>query len=83
MNDNSVTYLVKIWLDMMRPITHHLVDENSEQWSPSLGYCDTIRNIEKAIKEKLEISIVEVIVILLNKKKIQDLKERNLLKKKF
>ena len=74
MNDNSVTYLVKIWLDMMRPITHHLVDENSEQWSPSLGYCDTIRNIEKAIKEKLEI---------LNKKKIQDLKERNLLKKKF
>ena len=81
MNNMSVMDLTKIWLDMMRPITQHVVDENSEQWHPTLSYCNIITNIEEAIREKLEINIIEVIVMLLTKKKMKDLKERKLFRK--
>ena len=81
MNDNSVPDLTKIWLDMMRPITQHIVDENSKQWHPSLSYCKTITNIEEAIREKLEMNIMDVVFMLKTKKKMKDLKEKKLFEK--
>ena len=81
MNKESVTDLVKIWIDMMRPITRHLIDENREQWPPTLSYHKSIENIENAIAEKLQITVAEVKVIFIFKKKTKDLKERKLFKK--
>ena len=45
----DVSNLIKIWIDMMRPVTQHLIDENSEQWAPTLSYYKIIENIEKDI----------------------------------
>ena len=81
MNNESVTDLVKIWIDMMRPITQYLIDETSEQWPPTLSYHKSIENIENAIAEKLQITVVEVKVMLIFIKKTKDLKERKLFKK--
>ena len=81
MNNESVTDLVKIWIDMMRPITQHLIDENSKQWPPTLSYHKSIENIENAIAEKLQITVAECKVMLIFKKKTKDLKERKLFKK--
>ena len=66
---------------MMRPITQHLIDENSKQWPPTLSFHKSIENIENAIAEKLQITVAEVKVMLIFKKKTKDLKERKLFKK--
>ena len=80
MNNESVMDLFNIWIDMMRPITQHLIDENSEQWTATFSFCKSIENIEKAIAEKLQITAEEVKVMLMFKKKRKDLKERQQLK---
>ena len=81
MNNSSVTDLSKIWLDMMRLITQHINDENCDQWHPTLSYSKIISDIEKTNSEKVQINIIEVIIMLFNKKKIKDLKERKLFRK--
>ena len=73
MNNESVTDLIKNWIDMMRPITQHLVDENSERWNPSIPYYNVVESIEYAIAEKLKITAAEVKVMLLIKKKMEEL----------
>ena len=80
MNNASVTDLIKNWINMMCPITHHLVDENSERWHPSIPYYNVIESIEYAIAEKLKITAAEAKIMLLVKKKMEDLKERKVLK---
>ena len=81
MNNESVADLIKNWIDTMRPITQHLVDENSERWTPSIPYYNVVESIKYAIAEKLKITAAEVKVMLLIKKKMEDLKERKVLKK--
>ena len=81
MNNESVADLIKNWTDTMPPITQHLVDENSERWTPSIPYYNVVESIEYAIAEKLKITAAEVKVMLLIKKKMEDLKERKVLKK--
>ena len=71
MNNSSVIDLINIWLNMMRSITQHIIDENCDQWHPTLSYCKIISDIEKAIAEKLQINVTEVIIMLFNKKKIK------------
>ena len=66
---------------MMRSITQHINDESCDQWHPTLSYCKIITDIEKTISEKVQINIIEVIIMLFNKKKIKDLKERKLFRK--
>ena len=65
----SVTDLVKMWIDMMRAITQHLIDENCTQWRTSLTYNKSIENIENAIAGKLKITVLEAKVMLNYKKK--------------
>ena len=60
----SVTDLVKMWIDMMRANTQHMIDENCTQWRTSVGYNKAIENLETAIANKLEITVLEVNVML-------------------
>ena len=76
----SVTDLVKMWIDMMRANTQHMIDENCAQWHTSLGYNKSIENLENAIANKLEITVLEVKVMLNYKKKTKDIKEKRLFK---
>ena len=77
-SSQDVVNLVKIWLDMMRPVSHHLLHERCEQFAPSLNYYKIIENIEKDIAEKMQISIPEVRIMLCCKKKMKDLEEKKL-----
>ena len=78
----SVTNLVKMWINMMRAITQHLIDENCTQWCTSLTYNKSIENIENAIADKLKITVIEAKVMLNYKRKTQDAKEKKLFKPK-
>ena len=78
----SVTDLVKMWIDMMRANTQHMIDENCTQCHTSLAYNKSIENLENAIANKLEITVLEVKVILNCKKKTKDVKERKLFRTK-
>ena len=82
MDRNSVSELIKIWLDMMRPVTQHLVDESCVCWHPTLVYYNSIAKIEFIISQKLEISAPEAKIMLLNKKKMKDSKEEETIKKR-
>ena len=74
----SVTDLVKMWIDMMRANTQHMIDENCAQWHTSMGYNKSIENLENAIAVKLDITVLEVKIMLNYKKKTQDAKEKRL-----
>ena len=74
--NTSVTNLTKIWIDMMRPHTQHIIDDQCKEWHPSLVYNKSIDNIEAAISEKLEINLVETKVMLNYKKRTDDAKEK-------
>ena len=76
----SVTDLVKMWIDMMRANTQHMIDENCAQWHTSVGYNKCIENLENTIASKLDISVLEVKVMLNYKKKTKDIKEKKLFK---
>ena len=78
----SVTDLVKMWIDMMRANTQHMIDENCAQWHTSLAYNKSIENLENAIANKLEITVLEVKVMLNYKKKTKDMKEKKLFRTK-
>ena len=78
----SVANLIKMWLDMMRPHTQHINDDNCKQWHPSATYNQCIDNIESHIAQKLEISLIEAKVLLNYKKRINDAKEKRYFKKK-
>ena len=78
----SVTDLVKMWIDMMRANMQHMIDENCAQWHTSLAYNNSIENLENAIANKLEITVLEVKVMLNYKKKTKDVKEKRLFKRK-
>ena len=75
----SVSDLMKVWLDMMHANTQHTID-NSIKWSSSLGYNKSIENVELAICEKLQITLLESKIMLNSKKKVVDDKERKLFK---
>ena len=70
------TNLVKMWIDMMCANTQHMIDENCGQWHTSLAYNKSIENLENAIANKLEITVLEVKVMLNYKKKMKDVKEK-------
>ena len=72
----SVTNLTKIWIDMMRPHTQHIIDDQCKEWRPSLTFNKTIDSIEAAIAEKLDINLVETKVMLNYKKRTVDAKEK-------
>ena len=74
----SVTDLVKMWIDMMRANTQHMIDENCAQWHTSIAYNKSIENLENTIAKKLEITVLEVKVMLNYKKKTKDVKEKKL-----
>ena len=64
----------------MRPNTQHISDNNSTKWYSSLGYNKCIENVENVISKKLEITLLEVKIMLNSKKKITDLTEAKLFK---
>ena len=72
----SVTNLTKIWIDMMRPHTQHIIDDQCKEWRPSITFNKAIDNIEEAIAEKLNINLVETKVMLNYKKRTKDAKEK-------
>ena len=78
----SVTDLVKMWIDMMRANTQHMIDENCAQWHTSLAYNKSIENLENAIANKLEITVLEVKFMLNYKKKTKDVEEKRLFRTK-
>ena len=78
----SVTDLVKMWIDMMHANTQHMIDENCAQWHTSLAYNKSIENLENAIASKIEITVLEVKVMLNYKKKTKDVKEKRLFRTK-
>ena len=74
----SVTDLVKIWIVIMRANTQHMIEENCTQWRTSIGYNKSIENLENVIAKKLDITVLEVKVMLNYKKKTKDIKEKKL-----
>ena len=72
----SVTNLTKIWIDMMRPHTQHIIDDPCKEWRPSVTFNKAIDNIEEAIAERLNINLVETKVMLNYKKRTKDAKEK-------
>ena len=75
----DVVNLIKIWIDMMRPVTHHTLHQRCEQFAPTLEYYKVMEEIEKDISLKMKISVPEVKIMLCCKKKMKDLKEKKLL----
>ena len=75
----DVVDLIKIWIDMMRPVTHHTLHQRCEQFAPTLEYYKVMEEIEKDISLKMKISVPEVKIMLCCKKKMKDLKEKKLL----
>ena len=71
-----------MWIDMMRVNTQHMIDENCAQWHTSLAYNKSIENLENAIANKLEITVLEVKVMLNYKKKTKGVKEKRLFRTK-
>ena len=71
-----------MWLDLMRPHTHHINDENCKQWHPSAVYNKTIDNIETVISEKMELTLIETKVMLNYKKRTADAKEKRYFSRK-
>ena len=78
----SVSDLIKTWIDMMRANTQHMIDENATQWHTSIGYNKAIENIEITITDKLQITILEVKVMVNYKKETKDVKEKKLFETK-
>ena len=78
----SVTDLVKMWIDMMRANTQHMIDENCTQWHTSFAYNKSIENLENATANKLGITVLEVKVMLNYKKRTKDVKEKKLFRTK-
>ena len=76
----SVYDLINVWIDLTRPKTQHISDSNSTKWHSSLGYNKCIENVEIVISEKLEITLLEVKIMLNSKKKVIDLTEAKLFK---
>ena len=76
----SVYNLINVWVDLTRPNTQHISDGNSTKWHSSLGYSKCIENVEIVISEKLEITLLEIKIMLNSKKKITDLTEAKLFK---
>ena len=76
----SVADLIRTWLDLMRANTQHVIDKNSSKCHSSLGYNNSIENIELVICEKLEITLLEAKIMLNSKKKVVDAKETKLFK---
>ena len=78
----SVSDLIKTWIDLMRANTQHMIDENATQWHTSIGYNKAIENIEITIADKLQITVLEVKVMLNYKKKNKGRKGEKLFKTK-
>ena len=76
----SVYDLINVWIDLTRPNTQHISESNSTKWHSSLGYNKCIENVEIVISEKLEITLLEVKIMLNSKKKVIDLTEAKLFK---
>ena len=76
----SVADLIRTWIDMMRANTQHVIDRNASKWHSSLGYNNSIENLELVIAEKLDITLLEAKVMLTYKKKAKDAKESKLFK---
>ena len=74
----DVVNLIKIWIDMMCPVTHHTLHQRCEQFAPTLDYYKVMEEIEKDISVKMKISMEEVKIMLCCKKKMKDLKEKKL-----
>ena len=74
----DVVNLIKIWIDMMRPVTRHTLHERCDQFAPTLDYYRVMGEIEKDIALKMKISVEEVKIMLCWKKKMKDLKEKKL-----
>ena len=75
----DVVNLIKIWIDMMHPVTHHTLHQRCDHFAPSLDYYKVMEEIEKDISLKMKISVPEVKIMLCCKKKMKDLKEKKLL----
>ena len=78
----SVSDLIKVWIDMMRANTQHMLIEDATRWNSSLGYNKSIENIELVIYEKLQITSLESKIMLNSKKKVVYAKEKKLFKTK-
>ena len=76
----DVTNLIKIWIDMMRPVMHHTLHPRCEQFAPTLEYYNRMQEIEIDIARKMKISVEEVKIMLCCKKEMKELKEKNYLK---
>ena len=79
-SSQDVVNLIKIWIDMMRPVTHHTLHPRCDQFVPTLGYHNVMQEIEQDIARKMKISIEEVKIMLCCKKKMKDWKEKKLFK---
>ena len=78
----SLMNLMNLWIDMMRANTEHLNNPLASKWHSSIGFNKAIENIEVTLSEKLQISLLEVKIVLNSKKKVTDARERELFKTK-
>ena len=78
----SLMNLMNLWIDMMRANTEHLNNPLASKWHSSIGFNKAIENIEVTLSEKLQITLLEVKIVLNSKKKVTDARERELFKTK-
>ena len=71
----NVSDLMAMWLDMMRLLMYHSIDDTCKQWHPSQKYNGCIQNIETAISTKLAINLLETKILLNYKKRCPDAAE--------
>ena len=71
-----VPNLIQTWLDLMRPLTHNLIDDQCKEMESTASYKRAIENVEKSIAEKLNITLSESKVMLNYKKRTEDAKEK-------
>ena len=71
-----VPNLIQTCLDLMRPLTHNLVDDQCKEMEATVTYKRAIENVEKSIAEKLNITLSESKVMLNYKKRTEDAKEK-------
>ena len=74
--------LTKLSQDMMHVHTQHEIGKTCKLYHVSATYNKCIEQIEKCISQKLEITLLEVKLMLNYKKKIKDAKEKKLFQKK-
>ena len=60
----SVTDLINLWIDISRPQTQWRSEGREGDWNASKSYNDCLEKLEATISKKLNVSVLEVRIIL-------------------